>query len=208
MKTSRLTFGTFALLATVGAPICASAATLGPEAFTLSLPSGSPTEDTYDTSLFNQFNPSLGTLTGLTATIGGDVDWQVNFLPISPIFDTLTVIFITPGVTGSSQMQNAFSPGTVPVTVNLTNTLSSPNPFLADYEGTGKTFLQVEFDDVVLSGNFVSSTDGLSGSITYTYTPAATPLPAALPMFATGLGGLGLLGWRRKRKNAAALAAA
>jgi hypothetical protein len=27
-----------------------------------------------------------------------------------------------------------------------------------------------------------------------------TPLPAALPLFATGLGGLGLLGWRRKRK--------
>ncbi len=35
---------------------------------------------------------------------------------------------------------------------------------------------------------------------------AATPLPAALPLFATGLGALGLLGWRRKKK-AAALAA-
>jgi hypothetical protein len=32
----------------------------------------------------------------------------------------------------------------------------------------------------------------------------ATPLPAALPLFATGLGALGLLGWRRKRKNAIA----
>jgi hypothetical protein len=32
---------------------------------------------------------------------------------------------------------------------------------------------------------------------------AATPLPAALPLFATGLGALGLLGWRRKRKGAA-----
>ncbi len=31
----------------------------------------------------------------------------------------------------------------------------------------------------------------------------ATPLPAALPLFATGLGAMGLLGWRRKRKNAA-----
>lgn len=28
----------------------------------------------------------------------------------------------------------------------------------------------------------------------------ATPLPAALPLFATGLGALGLLGWRRKKK--------
>jgi hypothetical protein len=36
----------------------------------------------------------------------------------------------------------------------------------------------------------------------YSAVPAtgATPLSAALPLFATGLGGLGLLGWRRKRK--------
>ena len=32
--------------------------------------------------------------------------------------------------------------------------------------------------------------------------PNPTPLPAALPLFATGLGALGLLGWRRKRKAA------
>ena len=32
----------------------------------------------------------------------------------------------------------------------------------------------------------------------------ATPLPTALPLFATGLGALGLLGWRRKRKAQAA----
>ena len=31
-----------------------------------------------------------------------------------------------------------------------------------------------------------------------------TPLPAALPLFATGLGVLGLIGWRRKRKAQAA----
>ena len=42
---------------------------------------------------------------------------------------------------------------------------------------------------------------GLTGYI------QATPLPAALPLFATALGGLGLLGWRRKRKHAAGIAA-
>jgi hypothetical protein len=31
----------------------------------------------------------------------------------------------------------------------------------------------------------------------------ATPLPTALPLFATGIGALGLLGWRKKRKAAA-----
>jgi hypothetical protein len=33
---------------------------------------------------------------------------------------------------------------------------------------------------------------------------SATPLPAALPLFAGGLGALGLLGWRRKKKAALA----
>jgi hypothetical protein len=35
---------------------------------------------------------------------------------------------------------------------------------------------------------------------TVTFTLDTTPLPAALPLFATGLGAIGLLGWRRKRK--------
>ena len=33
--------------------------------------------------------------------------------------------------------------------------------------------------------------------------PPSVPLPGALPLFATGLGVLGLLGWRKKRKAAA-----
>jgi hypothetical protein len=51
---------------------------------------------------------------------------------------------------------------------------------------------------------------GLTGTYTWTWGSGAdqnftleigqTPLPAALPLFATGLAGLGLLGWRRKRK--------
>jgi hypothetical protein len=47
----------------------------------------------------------------------------------------------------------------------------------------------------------------LSYEFSATFTVAATPLPAALPLFAGGLGVIGLLGWRRKRKNAAAIAA-
>ncbi|MGO9846055.1 MAG: PEP-CTERM sorting domain-containing protein [Methylocella sp.] len=38
----------------------------------------------------------------------------------------------------------------------------------------------------------------------FTLEIGTTPLPAALPLFAAGLGAMGLLGWRRKRKNAAA----
>jgi len=43
--------------------------------------------------------------------------------------------------------------------------------------------------------NFAANS--FSGTLTETST---TTLPIALPLFATGLGGLGLLGWRRKRK--------
>ena len=46
---------------------------------------------------------------------------------------------------------------------------------------------------------------GLNMSINETIN--ATPLPATLPLLASGLGALGLLGWRKKRKNSAALAA-
>lgn len=44
------------------------------------------------------------------------------------------------------------------------------------------------------------------GSTTFTEisAPTTTPLPAALPLFATGLSAFGLFGWHRKRKNYAA----
>jgi hypothetical protein len=38
--------------------------------------------------------------------------------------------------------------------------------------------------------------------------PSATPVPATLPLFGSGLAVVGLFGWRRKRKNTAAIAAA
>jgi hypothetical protein len=53
-------------------------------------------------------------------------------------------------------------------------------------------------------GNLVENPDGtyVIGSVT------TTPLPAALPLFAAGLGIIGLFGWRRRRRSGAPLAAA
>jgi hypothetical protein len=53
------------------------------------------------------------------------------------------------------------------------------------------------------------SLDGLfdgaiSTETTIAHHVTATPLPATLPLFATGLGAIGLFGWRKKRKAAAA----
>jgi hypothetical protein len=87
-----------------------------------------------------------------------------------------------------------------------------------DTLGAGTYFLAIQ----AVSSNFGTylmygvATGGIAftsdGGATWSYNPnsgesiavsldaVATPLPAALPLFATGLAGLGLLGWRRKRK--------
>ena len=55
----------------------------------------------------------------------------------------------------------------------------------------------------VLSDTFSlvnTQTGQVVASDTITLTPLGTPLPAVLPLFATGLPALGLLGWRRRRK--------
>jgi hypothetical protein len=51
----------------------------------------------------------------------------------------------------------------------------------------------LSFLESVVTGNFVGGAD-------LTFTPVTTPIPAALPLFASGLGALGLFSWRRKRK--------
>jgi hypothetical protein len=58
-------------------------------------------------------------------------------------------------------------------------------------------------DDLATGGT--ESSAGFVDRIQISDTPfggvSTVPLPAALPLFATGLGALGLLGWRRKRKQ-------
>jgi hypothetical protein len=68
--------------------------------------------------------------------------------------------------------------------VTLTAVISGTNAYLNDALGI----------ELAASGNTVDFVDvGLS------FVASALPLPAALPLFAMGLGGLTLLGWRRKK---------
>jgi hypothetical protein len=60
----------------------------------------------------------------------------------------------------------------------------------------------VAIDDLRIALNILGSSGNVDNIVV-----SAVPLPAALPLFAGVLGGMGFLGWRRKRK-AAALAAA
>lgn len=63
-------------------------------------------------------------------------------------------------------------------------------------------FVQYGIAQCCESGPRIAELDGFNTYLTQASIPAV-PIPAALPLFATGLGALGLLGWRRKRKQAA-----
>jgi hypothetical protein len=65
------------------------------------------------------------------------------------------------------------------------------------------------FDSIAFSvPNGVDGNDNTISYVVEDVTTAATPLPAALPLFAGGLGMIGMIAKRRKRKNNPGLAAA
>lgn len=84
--------------------------------------------------------------------------------------------------------------------------------FSGDVADNSDPFLGVQDTTAdITSVTYLTFADGSSSSgpvainqMTITPGVSATPLPAALPLFATGLGALGVLGWRRRRKAAAA----
>jgi hypothetical protein len=165
---------------------------------------------------------------GLTASPGNaslyfvDITGQANNTPFGGLEQTITT---TPGdkyiltfALGASNVWNppsnslaasaltASATGTLPLASKL---FTSPTPtsdnqwttetlsFIADSSSTTIEFLG---DSSYYDAKYIGL-DNVNVS-------AVTPLPAALPLFATGLGAMGLLGWRRKRKNSAAPAAA
>jgi hypothetical protein len=82
-------------------------------------------------------------------------------------------------------------------TFNVTWQPLSPSPSSNTDVGSVTFFLislsgfvpNVTFDSVSFSGTAIAAPP-----------PPEIPAPAALPLFATGIGGLGMLGWRRKRR--------
>jgi fibronectin-binding autotransporter adhesin len=124
------------------------------------------------------------------------------------LIDGVTNFYI-PGITdpdaalvGSEAGFNASCPACGPVThwqgVTFTGLLSG------DYQFTWIPIANPTAQWDIINNN-MNGVFSLSGSVVNG--DGTTPLPAALPLFASGIGGLGLLSWRKRRK-AAAIAAA
>jgi hypothetical protein len=123
--------------------------------------------------------------------------------------------FPTKGYGVSQNTSNTTVYSTLDFRVN-TGTSDTLAQFIATLlAGTGSNYPNILFAADVQDGSTGLPTSGNTGGIGFTFNNISsggnqtgeTPLPAALPLFVTGLGALGLLGWRRKRKGAAALAA-
>jgi hypothetical protein len=105
-----------------------------------------------------------------------------------------------------TDINNITSVLTIPNTLGSNGNTSGSNFYFAFYD-TADTYTKIVFNsDAPSLGADIFAFDDLSVGSLEQVTPGggATPLPAALPLFATGLGALGVLGFRRKRKALAA----
>ena len=150
------------------------------------------------------------------------VDWNLHIVQFSPIFGEGSAGLFGP-LSGNNSTVNVQGSALSATATGLFFDFGSsgPTPQFVDFVGTGFVGelclygLQehcggpegpvISFASPVGEVN-ITSFFLLDTPFTIEIATAQTPLPAALPLFATGLGALGLFAWRRKKK-AAALAA-
>jgi hypothetical protein len=155
-----------------------------------------------------------------------NVIFAFAFLALPLVSRPATASVVNYSVSGTFANGATFLPGSI-LTIDTTAGIVSNSDLLVSAGSTSpaNTFTdanlnqnggsQTPFDWVLGDGTDLTPSGGTVGLVTYfgpwgfsggstdtvlTLTPVATPLPAALPLFATGLGALGLLGSRRKRK--------
>jgi hypothetical protein len=152
---------------------------------------------------------------GSPCTVTGEIDGLTNGTNVAAtavIIDTVS----SPAFTLPSPLPfNTFCGSNCLVTSN-SFTVTAGVITAYDFDVTGTTTLW-SLSLGVLAANEDTFSNGTGGSQINvlsqgtTFTPVGTPttpLPAALPLFASGIGAMGFFGWRKKRKNTAAIAAA
>jgi len=134
---------------------------------------------------------TLGPVTVPNSGVGDALDWSITGDTISLIPDFGSANFGAATFNGYEFVDLSKDPEIIGVTVDAAST------------ATGITLADVSFTSNSVFFNFQGQI--LRGTAIYdlAFAPVATPLPAALPLFATGLAGFGLFGWRRKRSSQA-----
>jgi len=117
--------------------------------------------------------------------------------------------FLTYSTTLTSTAAFGTSPTDDPSILNVNFTVNPGTPIITGpftlgaftlFSTNGPSSHNVFFDGQGTNNNAAFTPLSDVGLVAAPISVTATPLPAALPLFATGLGAIGLLGWCRKRK--------
>ena len=146
-------------------------------------------------------------LSGAGATIPFPSICNGCFLDVQGGFGDITITDDLTSVFGHVQTFHVSQFGSFGgATVTFETAYAAPGDYIAVYSGSITVGGSILFPDPCEGSPGVTCPRNGTFFVTYelfggTHVLVTTPLPAALPLFATGLGALGLLGWRRKRKG-------
>ncbi len=186
-----------AVLATLAAalattPLSASAAQLV-QGFNVTITAG-PLERTFNSTPFDLFDPSMGTLQSVAAFVSGSLLWDTGDAGTSELTmgDDL--------ISGFGNLQNFASPEGGGQSVIHADLNGPGDPVL--FEGKGTSQEELDFFQIPGSATATISDATFIGTVTYIYTPAATspaiPEPSTWAMMLLGFAGLGYAAVRRK----------
>jgi hypothetical protein len=163
--------------------------------------------------LFN-YLPGVGTAGALvtvyenpTTTSSGAYGGEVVALRLNVDFSAAGFLPGTSGVPFGNLYLTGFDPALAGLNGMTVSQFLTLNETLLGGGSGIYTIFDIDLLDDQLNTAFDPSSDLSFADAHLTVTNpdlSATPLPSALPLFATSLGALGLLGWRRKRKVLAA----
>jgi hypothetical protein len=166
------------------APLAASADTIM-ETFTIDI-SGDANQ-TFISSMFAGFDPSLGALMSATVSLTGSTTWTASSTPATLFMELL------PPIPSSEFFSFGGEPG-VPQTIEIDMTGTA----LPDAIGPDRQEEQLSVSDSPGDGTLGSAV--LRGTVTYTFTRAVpiVPEPSTWAMMLVGFAGLGYAAMRRK----------
>src|SRR5262245_34927671 len=142
-------------------------------------------------------------LSNLSLAIQPGTTNQLTWTTVGPVTSLQEdgLVFHTSAYGADANRSPSLGPGNNILVLTITAAGLTAATFVADLL---PATMGANTSNALFAADVLNNNNGNTGIIDFG--ARAVPLPAALPLFATGLGALGLLGWRRKKK-AAALAA-